>query len=409
MQKKFKKFLAIVLFFFVSLFLGYEHPYLIEVPKKNIKFLLKKINLIDNFALNKEEIRNAEMEKNEETNQDDIIIEGNSFDLVLNKKINFDDRTAGLFIENFNNQKFSYDLYLQNGLMINNEFTKELFLPKDIDFNKNGGVKAVFEINQKKYVLYSNFSNNCRYATILEIDNQEIILKTKCLPDLDNVDFNGLGGGIVENKDKIYISIGAPEWNSRNIRKLAQDRNYFYGKIIQINKITKELQIFSLGHKNPQGLAFSEDKLFAIEHGPQGGDEINLIKKNGNYGWPITSYGTEYNNGESFKKNDKNFNKPLFTFIPSVAPSSLNNCPKNLSQYYKDDTCLMFLTLRDMSLYILLIDKIDQKVISLERFHIEKRLRHFGLKNNKIYLTNDLFFITADGDGVYSAKFENFR
>ena len=69
----------------------------------------------------------------------------------------------------------------------------------------------------------------------------------------------------------------------------------------------------------------------------------------------------------------------------------------------------MFLTLRDMSLYILLIDKIDQKVISLERFHIEKRLRHFGLKNNKIYLTNDLFFITADGDGVYSAKFENFR
>ena len=409
MQKKFKKFLAIVLFFFVSLFLGYEHPYLIEVPKKNIKFLLKKINLIDNFALNKEEIRNAEMEKNEETNQDDIIIEGNSFDLVLNKKINFDDRTAGLFIENFNNQKFSYDLYLQNGLMINNEFTKELFLPKDIDFNKNGGVKAVFEINQKKYVLYSNFSNNCRYATILEIDNQEIILKTKCLPDLDNVDFNGLGGGIVENKDKIYISIGAPEWNSRNIRKLAQDRNYFYGKIIQINKITKELQIFSLGHKNPQGLAFSEDKLFAIEHGPQGGDEINLIKKNGNYGWPITSYGTEYNNGESFKKNDKNFNKPLFTFSPSVAPSSLNNCPKNLSQYYKDDTCLMFLTLRDMSLYILLIDKIDQKVISLERFHIEKRLRHFGLKNNKIYLTNDLFFITADGDGVYSAKFENFR
>ena len=114
MQKKFKKFLAIVLFFFVSLFLGYEHPYLIEVPKKNIKFLLKKINLIDNFALNKEEVRNAEMEKNEETNQDDIIIEGNSFDLVLNKKINFDDRTAGLFIENFNNQKFSYDLYLQN-------------------------------------------------------------------------------------------------------------------------------------------------------------------------------------------------------------------------------------------------------------------------------------------------------
>lgn len=409
MPKNLKKIFIIILFFFVSLFLGYEHPYLVEVPKKNIKFLLKKINLIDNFALKENEIKTADIDKNKETNQEDVIIEGNSFDLIITKKVNFDERSAGLFIKNYKNRKLKYDLFLQNGLMINNEYTKEFFLPKDIDFSKNGGVKAVFEINKKKYALYSNFSGNCRYATIQNIETQEIILKTKCLPDIDNVDFNGLGGGYVEKDDEIYFSIGSPEWNSKKIRKLAQDKNFFYGKIIKINKNTYDIEIFSLGHKNPQGISFSKEKLFAIEHGPQGGDEINLIEKNGNYGWPIVSYGTEYNNGKSFRKNDKNFIKPLFTFIPSVAPSSLNNCPSNLSQYYKDDICLMFLTLRDMSMYILLINKTNKNVISFEKLNLEKRLRHFGLKSNKLFQKNNLFFITADGDGVYSAKFQNFR
>ena len=51
-----------------------------------------------------------------------------------------------------------------------------------------------------------------------------------------NVDFNGLGGAVIEKDNFIYLSIGAPEWDSKQISSLAQDKEYFYGKIIRIKK-----------------------------------------------------------------------------------------------------------------------------------------------------------------------------
>ena len=69
----------------------------------------------------------------------------------------------------------------------------------------------------------------------------------------------------------------------------------------------------------------------------------------------------------------------------------------------------MFLTLRDMSLYVILIDKLKLNIISHEKFLIEKRLRHFGQKNNKLFEKGNTFFISADGDGIFSAKFDYFR
>ena len=75
------------------------------------------------------------------------------------------------------------------------------------------------------------------------------------------------------------------------------------GKIISINTITKDHQILSIGHRNQQGLFYDEinDIIFSTEHGPLGGDEINLnfspdsnnIK---NYGWGVSSYGLHYKN-----------------------------------------------------------------------------------------------------------------
>ena len=412
-----KKFLFIPLFFLISAFIGYENPKLIEEPKKYIKFLLRNMNLIDNFALNEIEIKQAESEKYKIEEKDKLIVEGNSYSLVLDKRINFDGRTAGFFIDNLKNKKFEFDVFLQNGLNIKNNSTKEIFFPKDISFDQNGGLKSIFKVNGKKLAIISNKNINCAYATIYEIETKNIILKTKCLPDMKNVDFNGLGGAVTEKENYIYLSIGAPEWDSQEIRALAQEKDYLYGKVIRIQKDNffdnskkePKIDIFTYGHKNPQGLTFANKFFFSIEHGPQGGDEINLIRKGKNYGWPEVSYGTEYNNGKSYKKFDQNFEKPLFTFFPSIAPSSMNICPDNLNKYYSDDICLMFLTLREMSLYVLLIDKQKLNVISYEKFKIGERMRHFGKKNNKLYQKNNTFFISADGSGIFSAKFNNFR
>ncbi|GAB3515435.1 PQQ-dependent sugar dehydrogenase [Photobacterium alginatilyticum] len=86
-------------------------------------------------------------------------------------------------------------------------------------------------------------------------------------------------------------------------------------------------EIWSYGHRNPQGLAFDlrNNRLWAIEHGPRGGDEINLIVKGSNYGWPVTSHGKEYwgplSVGEATEK--EGIVSPHKVYIPSIAPGSL--------------------------------------------------------------------------------------
>lgn len=86
-------------------------------------------------------------------------------------------------------------------------------------------------------------------------------------------------------------------------------------------------ELYSVGHRNPQGLAYDMNSkhLWAIEHGPRGGDELNLIKPGLNYGWPIVSHGKEYvlpmAVGEATSM--PGYQDPVQVYIPSIAPSSL--------------------------------------------------------------------------------------
>ena len=86
-------------------------------------------------------------------------------------------------------------------------------------------------------------------------------------------------------------------------------------------------EIYSFGHRNPQGLHYDikTKKLWEVEHGPRGGDEINLIGASKNYGWPVISFGKEYwapiSVGEGTKK--AGMEQPTKVYIPSIAPGSL--------------------------------------------------------------------------------------
>ncbi|SMF74592.1 PQQ-dependent sugar dehydrogenase [Allosphingosinicella indica] len=82
-------------------------------------------------------------------------------------------------------------------------------------------------------------------------------------------------------------------------------------------------EIWTLGHRNPYGLVFAEDgRLFASEHGPEGGDEFNLITRGANYGWRIVSEG---NDGEVLPRHSTRpeFAAPLVVWTPSVAPGGM--------------------------------------------------------------------------------------
>lgn len=142
------------------------------------------------------------------------------------------------------------------------------------------------------------------------------------------------GGKLVRYGDHYFFTIGAYRY-----RPKAQDLESMFGKVVRLTKDGDFDGFASLGHRNPQGL-FADKKrgiLLSSEHGPRGGDEINIISpkaSNVNYGWPISSYGEHYSG--DFKpeaplhKNHKDYGfiEPVRYFVPSVAPSEIISIPK---------------------------------------------------------------------------------
>jgi aldose sugar dehydrogenase len=84
-------------------------------------------------------------------------------------------------------------------------------------------------------------------------------------------------------------------------------------------------EIWSYGHRNPQGIGFDADgTLFTVEHGPKGGDELNHPEPGKNYGWPITSYGTDYDGKKiGIGTSAPGMEQPVHYWDPSIAPSSV--------------------------------------------------------------------------------------
>ena len=108
---------------------------------------------------------------------------------------------------------------------------------------------------------------------------------------------------------------------------VSQDESNSYGKIVRI-ELDGRHSIFSLGHRNPQGLEIDrEGRIWSTEHGPQGGDEINLIRRGANYGWPRVTYGTQYGLDHwplnSGARDHGNFEEPVRSYLPSLGISNL--------------------------------------------------------------------------------------
>jgi glucose/arabinose dehydrogenase len=117
-------------------------------------------------------------------------------------------------------------------------------------------------------------------------------------------------------------------------REKAQDRAGLLGKVIRIrddgtipaDNPFPGSAIWSLGHRNPQGLAFdaASGRLYEHEHGPRGGDEVNIIEKGANYGWPVATKGRDYSGAAiSPFKTYRGMRDGIVVWVPSIAPSGL--------------------------------------------------------------------------------------
>jgi len=133
----------------------------------------------------------------------------------------------------------------------------------------------------------------------------------------------------------LYVTLG-----DRGERDWSQDLSNHAGTVLRLHddgSIPQENpfvdqseampEIFSYGHRNVQGATLHPftDELWTHEHGPQGGDEINIVRKGKNYGWPVITYGAEYGSGdaigEGFEK--EGMEQPIYYWDPSIAPSGM--------------------------------------------------------------------------------------
>ena len=223
----------------------------------------------------------------------------------------------------------------------------------EIVFSRQGGLLDVavdknFSSNQIIYLTASvsdseKGSNTSLYSAKLDGDSL-VDLKQLYKASPDSEEERHFGGSILLKNQHIYFTIG--DRGNRDINP--QDLNLDGGKIYRLNldgsipddnpffdmENTKKA-VWSYGHRNPQGIVdgFNNDEIWIHEHGPRGGDEINIIKepKNNedpvrerNYGWPKATYGINYSGSEITKnKTLDGVTDPYYYWTPSIAPSGM--------------------------------------------------------------------------------------
>lgn len=143
------------------------------------------------------------------------------------------------------------------------------------------------------------------------------------------------GGRMVWGGDgKLYVTIG----EGSRYKEKAQEMDTSFGAVVRLNEdgsIPDDNpsfgegslpELYTKGHRNAQGLAFDASRgvLWSTEHGPRGGDELNIVERGANYGWPIASYGIDYNGAKITPFTEyRGTKQPVKYWTPSIAPSGL--------------------------------------------------------------------------------------
>ena len=140
---------------------------------------------------------------------------------------------------------------------------------------------------------------------------------------------------VFDNEGFLYFSIGERGNNAENPQDITRDCGKIYrlnddGSIPKDNPFVGQTgakeAIYTFGNRNPQGMAKHPEtgEIWAHEHGPQGGDEINIIKKGANYGWAIVTYGIDYDGTTISTLTEKpGVENPIYYWLPSIAPSGM--------------------------------------------------------------------------------------
>ena len=293
----------------------------------------------------------------------------------------------------------------------------------EIVFSRQGGLLDVavdknFSSNKIIYLTASvsdsgEGSNTSLYSAKLDGDSL-VDLKQLYKASPDSEEQRHFGGSILLKNQHIYFTIG--DRGNRDINP--QDLNLDGGKIYRLNldgsipndnpffdMENSKKAIWSYGHRNPQGIVdgFNNDEIWIHEHGPRGGDEINIIKeprtnedpvRERNYGWPKATYGINYSGSEITKnKTLDGVTDPYYYWTPSIAPSGMVMIKS--SEVYRDwDNTLLIGSLSFRYLERLEFD--NSGIIMREKlFPRIGRVRDVNLS------PNGFVYISVEGEGIF--------
>lgn len=214
--------------------------------------------------------------------------------------------------------------------------------PETLAWNQGGYFDVLPHPNfAENNILYLAFSNGTRDANAtrvvrgvfdgVSLSDIETIYDAKPLKDTGH----HFGGRMVWGGDgKLYLTVG----EGSRYKEKAQDMTSSFGAVVRLNEdgsIPDDNpnfgddalpELFSKGHRNPQGLAYDAETgvMWSNEHGPRGGDEINIVKAGANYGWPAASYGINYNGSKVTPFTEfEGATQPVKYWTPSIAPSGM--------------------------------------------------------------------------------------
>lgn len=298
---------------------------------------------------------------------------------------------------------------------------RDLITFEEFYSDKRFGIKDASIFDGNLFIGFTNkHSENCFNTSVAYANLNTSFLNFEMLfspddcvrsdnPEKNQFSANQVGGRIEKySEGSFLLTIG----DFRD-RPIAQDMDKVFGKILKINyenfndKLKlKDYSLVASGSRNSQGLHYDEysGKAIFSDHGPDGGDEINIIKNflgNTNYGWPISSYGEHYYNTPEiffadapFHKSHKDygFEEPLYYFTPSIAVSELELYRNNNN----DGKITLFLSSlgytdykHERSIHQFSLDDNFEKIIREKIIKINERIRDLIIHNQKLILYLD--------------------
>lgn len=293
------------------------------------------------------------------------------FDFVDQERVVYTIKEKGLFLYEFKNKKHS-----------------PLATLPDVHIAGQGGyldIKLHPEFAKNKKVVFSYSKKTKKGATTAVavglLENSKISdIKEIFVADAETDEDIHFGGRILfENNDAFFVSIG-----DRNARDESQNLKKHNGKIMRV-QMDGTFKMWSYGHRNPQGLSFFENQLWSTEFGPRGGDELNKIVENGNYGWPKVTKGREYWGPKIGTTSMKGMIDPVISWVPSISPSGLH-CYQGEEKFFQGKCLLANLS----GEHIRVVDpkNIDSQQELLKELNL--RFRQIGQDTNKtIYVSTD--------------------